>query len=98
VGRSPKPKRPFKRRNVVGHALRDARERMGLSQAELAAKLQLLGWDVGRTTWTKVELGERTLSDCELFAVASVLDVSLDDLAATVNPKVLREILGSLAR
>jgi transcriptional regulator with XRE-family HTH domain len=98
VGPKAKPKRPFKRRNIVGDALRAAREGKGLSQSDLAAKLQLRGWDVGRTTWTKIELGERTLSDCELFTVADVLGISLDGLAAGADKKAIRAILGSLER
>ena len=43
----PKKTKHFKRRNAVGDALRRARLAKGLSQAQLSAKLQLLGWDVG---------------------------------------------------
>ena len=75
-----------------------AREAAGLSQAELTAKLQLYGWDVGRTTWTKIELGERTLSDCELIAVADVLDVRLDALVAKADRREVRRVLRTLQR
>lgn len=85
-------------RNAVGAALRAAREDAGLSQADPAAKLQLFGWDVGRTTWTKGELGERTLSDCELIAVSEVLGISLDMLAAKADRGEVRRILRTLRR
>ena len=64
----------------------------------MTAKLQLFGWDIGRTTWTKIELGQRTLSDCELFAVADVLGVSLDKLAVEVQRVTVRRILSTLKR
>lgn len=85
-------------RNAVGSALRAAREAKGLSQAQLATSLQLFGWDIGRTTWTKIELGERTLSDCELIAVAEVLGISLDALAAAANRVTVRRVLRTLHR
>lgn len=98
MGQTKKPGSSPKRRNVLGPALRAARERKGYSQAELAAQLQLIGWDVGRTTWTKIELGERTVSDAELVAVARLLDMSLDAAIAEADPEVLRSILGTLRR
>lgn len=90
--------RPPKLRNAIGPALRAAREEKGLSQAELAAKLQLYGWDVGRTTWTKIELGERTITDCELLAVADVLSLNLDALAAGADPAAVKRVLRALRR
>lgn len=98
MGHAKPPAHAPKRRNIVGDALRAAREKKGLSQAQTAAKLQLLGWDVGRTTWTKIELGERAVTDCELIAAARVLDVNLDALSVEANMGALREVLGSLAR
>lgn len=85
-------------RNAVGSVLRAAREAKGLSQADLAARLQLFGWDIGRTTWTKIELGERTVSDCELIAVAEVLGISLDALAAKADRGAVRRVLRTLHR
>lgn len=93
-----KPKRSPQLRNAVGPALRVAREAKQLSQADLAAKLQRYGWDVGRTTWTKIELGERTVSDCELLAIADVLDLDLAVLAAKADRVRVRRILRALRR
>ncbi len=78
--------------------LRAARVTKGLSQGEVTAKLQRFGWDIGRTTWTKIELGQRTLSDCELIAVADVLGVSLDRLATEVQRATVRRVLSTLRR
>ena len=93
-----KPSRSPKLRNAVGDALRAARETQNLSQAELAAKLQLYGWDVGRTTWTKIELGERAVTDCELLAIADVLGLSLDALAKSAKRESVRRVLRALKR
>ena len=70
----------FPIRNVLAHRLRQAREKKGWSQADLARELQLRGWDAGRTLITKVELRERCVTDYELIVLAHVLCVRLDDL------------------
>jgi len=85
-------------RNAVGSILRAEREERGLSQADVVAKLQLFGWDIGRTTWTKIELGERTLTDCELIAIADLLEISLDDLAKKAQRATVRRVLRTLRR
>ena len=41
--------------NMIGPTLRSLREAEGLTQAELAGRLQLAGWDISRETLAKVE-------------------------------------------
>lgn len=82
----------------MGGAFKAAREAKGLTQAALAAKLQIYGWDVDRTGWVRVENGERVLSDCELIAVADVLGISLDAIAANADRTKVRRILRTVSR
>lgn len=77
-------------RNVLAGRLRQAREKLGWSQSDLARELQLLGWDAGRTLITKIELRERCVTDYELIVLAQVLSVSLDDLAKSIYKDALR--------
>jgi hypothetical protein len=56
------------------------------TQANLATKLQLLGWDISRESVTRLEAQNRRVPDLELFVLAKVLEVSSDDLF----PKNLR--------
>jgi transcriptional regulator with XRE-family HTH domain len=65
----------YRRKNLAGLALRQHRERLGLSQDDLARKCQLLGWDVDRLTITRIEGGNRLLCDYELLIFAEVLAV-----------------------
>ncbi|MCX6924946.1 MAG: hypothetical protein NT154_17290 [Verrucomicrobia bacterium] len=39
-----------KPRNIVGPVVRELREKKGLTQPQLVAKLNLAGWDVSRET------------------------------------------------
>ena len=80
----------FPLRNVLAARLRQAREKLGWSQADLARELQLRGWDAGRTLITKIELRERCVTDYELIVLARVLSVRLDDLAKDSYEESLR--------
>ena len=65
---------------MIGPALRSLREAEGLTQAELAARLQLSGWDISRETLAKVESQVRCVTDRELVRFAEALDVDPSEL------------------
>lgn len=54
------------------------RSRLGLSQAQLAAKLQIGGWDVSRDIIARIELQTRCVTDLELIELSRILGVPLD--------------------
>lgn len=85
-------------RNVVGAAVRRARERRNLSQEALATRLQLTGWDIARTAVTKIELGERCVSDVELVVLAESLSVSVQTLLGDVDSQLVRKLLSTVRR
>jgi len=60
--------------------LRSLREAEGLTQAELAARLQLSGWDISRETLAKVESQVRCVTDRELVRFAEALEVDPSEL------------------
>ncbi len=66
--------------NVVGPQVRKFRNRKGWTQAVLAQKLQLQGWDVSLGSVGKLEAQLRRVPDCELLFLAKVLGVSANDL------------------
>jgi transcriptional regulator with XRE-family HTH domain len=66
--------------NMIGPALRSLREAEGLTQAELAARLQLSGWDISRETLAKVESQVRCVTDRELVRFAEALEVDPSEL------------------
>ena len=69
-----------KQLNFIGPQVRKFREAKGWTQDNLAAKVQLFGWDTSRISITRLENQERRVPDVELFVFASVLGVSADDL------------------
>ena len=69
-----------KAKNVVGPQVRRLRNKMELSQAELAAACQRGGWDISRDTIAKIEGSVRWVGDFEVLSLAKVLRVSPNHL------------------
>lgn len=67
-------------RNIAGPIIRRLRNARGWTQAELAAKIQIVGLDLDRADIGKIESQLRSLYDFELFLFAVVLGVSASDL------------------
>jgi len=67
------------RRNVIGERVRLARERAKplITQADLAARLQLEGLRLERVTVSKIETGYREVTDVEAIAIAKALGVTI---------------------
>lgn len=63
--------------NCAGIRIRQAREQLGLSQEQLAAKLQIDGLDITQKAISRIETGLRVLPDYELAFFAQALEVSI---------------------
>ena len=66
--------------NVLGSTIRLYRERCKLSQADLSAKLLLIGIDIPKNSIQRLESGNRVIKDFELAGISKVLNVSTDVL------------------
>jgi DNA-binding XRE family transcriptional regulator len=75
----PMPRKQFPA-NIVGPQIRKARYQLGFSQEQLAARCQLLGLDISRSTLAQIEIRVRFVSDQELLVLASVLSMTTDAL------------------
>lgn len=64
----------------VGQNIRYLREKSGITQEELSAKLQLAGCDITRSAVAKIEVGQRHLYPDEIILIKQILDVSFDDI------------------
>lgn len=64
----------------VGANIRTLRERAGMTQDALAAKLQLAGCDMTRSAVAKIEVGQRHLYPDELILIQKILRVSYEEL------------------
>lgn len=66
--------------NVVGKKIEALRRERGINQKDFIAKLQVIGCDINPTSYSKLEGQHRVATDKELFAIAKVLEVSVDEL------------------
>jgi transcriptional regulator with XRE-family HTH domain len=66
-------------KNITGQRIKQARKRKrpALTQAELAAKVEVAGVHVERAAIAKIETGRRLVTDFELKAIANALGVSV---------------------
>lgn len=66
--------------NLLGPKLRNLRLDAGLSQSDLVGKLQRGGWDCEKMTISRIERGERTVTDVELAMILKKLRKKWTDL------------------
>lgn len=64
----------------VGQKIRRLRGLRGLTQEQLAAQLQTNGCDVTRSALAKIEVGQRHIYVDELYFLAKILQVTVDEL------------------
>ncbi|WP_251495012.1 helix-turn-helix domain-containing protein [Otoolea muris] len=72
----PKPTGSSGEKNLVSSRLIELRRQQGLSQRDLAHKLQLAGYDMDKNVITRIETNKRYVTDIELRALSQVLGVS----------------------
>ena len=65
-------------KNISGSRIHQARAALRLSQAELAARMQVNGVTIEREAISKIETGDRFVTDYELMVFAKVLGVSME--------------------
>ena len=65
------------RKNSCGDRVREARQKLRLSQSDLAAKLQVKGIIIERDSISRIEIGTRFIPDYELSPLAECLGVTV---------------------
>lgn len=66
--------------NMVGKKVRQLRMAKGMSQQALSDRLETLAVYICRGSISRIEDMQRTVTDIELYGLAQVLDVSIDEL------------------
>ena len=72
-------KTPDGRNNICGAKVALLRKAEGISQRELADRLQRLGLDVDKNAVQRIESGQRFVTDIELEYLAKVFGISPAD-------------------
>ena len=66
--------------NIIGPQIKRLREQYNMTQEELAAQCNLLGWNISRGTLAKIESQVRRVTDSEVALIAKVLKVDISAL------------------
>jgi len=66
--------------NVIGPQVKVLRKQNGLTQEELTAQCNLIGWNLSRGTLAKIESQVRRVSDAEVALMAKALKVGIAEL------------------
>lgn len=66
--------------NVIGRLLKEYRNKQKLSYEKLSAKLELIGISIHKQSLYDIENNKRTVKDYELFGIAYVLGIDVNDL------------------
>lgn len=66
--------------NLCGKNITKYRKALGISQRELADRLQLIGLDVDKNAIQRMEAGQRFITDIEIVFLAKALGVSIAEL------------------
>ncbi|MBQ8341842.1 MAG: helix-turn-helix transcriptional regulator [Clostridia bacterium] len=64
----------------IGGNIKKLRERKGLTQDQVAAKLQVNGCDITRSAVAKIEVGQRHLYPDEILLLKNILGASFDEI------------------
>lgn len=64
----------------IGNNVRRLRKQKKMTQDQLAAKLQVNGCDITRSSVAKIEVGQRHLYPDELILIKEILKVEYEDI------------------
>lgn len=64
----------------IGNNIRKLREKAGLTQEQVAAKLQINGCDITRSAVAKIEVGQRHLYPDEIILLRKILLASYEEI------------------
>ena len=70
----------YDNKNIVAEKLKTLREEKGLSQSNLAAKLQTMNINIDQQMISKIEKNKRQVTDYELACICKCLSVTPNDL------------------
>ncbi|MBE6574641.1 MAG: helix-turn-helix transcriptional regulator [Ruminococcaceae bacterium] len=68
------------KQNIIGEKIKEARIKAGMSQQMLSNKLELMAVYTCRGSISRIETGNRMITDIEIDAISKILNVSLDYL------------------
>lgn len=66
--------------NMVGKNIERIRKQKGIKQKDFISKIQIMGCDMNPTSYSKLEGQVRSATDREIYVIAKILNVRMEDL------------------
>ena len=66
--------------NMVGKNIERLRKEKGIKQKDFIAKIQVMGCDMNPTSYSKLEGQVRSATDKEIYVIAKILGVTMEQL------------------
>ena len=73
-------KQAYGTKNLIGKNVERLRKEKGIKQKDFISKMQVMGCDINPTSYSKLEGQVRIASDKEVFVIAKVLNVKIEEL------------------
>ncbi len=73
-------KKIYGNKNLVGKNIERLRKEKGIKQKDFIAQIQVMGCDMNPTSYSKLEGQIRSATDKEIYVIAKVLGVPIEEL------------------
>ena len=73
-------KQIYGNKNLVGKNIERLRKEKGYKQKDFIAQIQIMGCDMNPTSYSKLEGQIRSVTDKEIYVIAKILGVKIEDL------------------
>ena len=73
-------KQTYGNKNLVGKNIERIRKARGIKQKDFIAQMQTMGCDINPTSYSKLEGQVRSATDKEIFVIAKILGICMEDL------------------
>ena len=73
-------KQIYGNKNLVGKNIERLRKEKGIKQKDFIAKIQIMGCDMNPTSYSKLEGQVRSATDKEIYTIAKILEVTMEEL------------------
>ena len=67
-------------KNIVGRNIERMRLERDIKQKDFVARMQTMGCDINPTSYSKLEGQLRTATDKEIYVIAKILNVTMEEL------------------
>lgn len=78
-------KKEYGNANLVGRNIERIRKEKGIKQKDFIARIQTMGCDMNPTSYSKLEGQLRSATDVEIYVIAKILGVTMEELFVDTN-------------